>query len=147
MRGHREVTVAVDLLMYLAADATAQVLVQPGSGSEWEPAAAPAGGPGNPAAAGGSACGAVILYFKPFSAFDNDRRSATRKATPKALPPGKLFTTHSLRSLKPFRPDHCAFAALCRSDLQREKGPKKCWQIRRVGTDVDLDGCINRPSF
>ena len=27
--GHREVTVAVDLLMYLAADAVAQVLVQP----------------------------------------------------------------------------------------------------------------------
>jgi hypothetical protein len=88
-----------------------------------------------------------FFYFKPFSAFDNDRRSATRKATPKALQPRKLFTTHSLRSLKTFRPDHCAFAALCRSDLQREKGPKKCWQIRRAGTDVDLDGCINRPSF
>ena len=29
VRGHREVTVAVDLLMYLAADAVAQVLVQP----------------------------------------------------------------------------------------------------------------------
>lgn len=47
-------------------------------------------------------------FIKPFSAFDKDRRSATRKATPKALPPRKLFTTHLLRSLKTFRRDHCA---------------------------------------
>ena len=103
VRGHREVTVAGDLLMYLAADATAQVLVQPGVGFPVGTCSSARRRPRQPCRRRRKCLRrGDSFYFKPFSAFDNDRRSATRKATPKAIQPRKLCTTHSLRSLKTF---------------------------------------------